>query len=451
MSKKEFGLVTHLDENKAIVSTHKWKNKVLPIDEFKKLYSGSILLAEKQDRSGEADYAAKLRHERVNDLRLPVFFTGTAILLLAFLFLHTSFINNLNLPVALLALFKTAGLATAILLLVQSIDANNPLIQKLCGDDNKNCSAILSSKAAKVVEELSWSETGFFYFAGTWLVLIFSNGHTALIQALAVLNVISLPYTFYSVYYQWRVAKQWCIFCCTIQALLWLEFFAFIPSLLLPLQLPYLGEWGSLITGLTAPVLLWIIFKPFLLQSKQLKPLKQQLRAFKYNTDLFKKLLNEEVQYALPKEEDSLIIGNHEAEKIITMVANPYCQPCAKAHKALQWMDGRNDVKLQVIFSTSAKENDKKVIVASHLLAMQNTSDAITVKKAMHDWYEQKQKNYEDWAQNYPAEKNITAIGQLENQREWCKLAEISDTPTLFINGRRLPRAYQIEDLKYFI
>jgi uncharacterized membrane protein len=451
LSKRQFGVVTQLDDSKVTVSHHKWANKVFTVDEFKKEYSGSVLVAEKDERSGEPDYGKKLRKQRMDDLRLPVFFTGAAILLVGFLLLQTNFINTLNIPIALLTLFKSTGVATTILLLIQSIDANNPLIQKLCGDDNKNCSAILSSKAAKVSEELSWSEAGFFYFAGTWLVLLFNSGHTPLIQALALLNIISLPYTFYSIYYQWRVAKQWCIFCCTVQALLWVEFFAFLPYLLQPFQIPNLAEWGSLVTGMLSPVLAWIVFKPFLLQSKQLAPLKKQLRTFKYNTDLFKKMLNEEIQYALPAEAHSLIIGNPEAEKIITMVANPYCQPCAKAHKALEWMDHRDDVKLQVIFSTSAKEDDKKAEVAAHLLSIQSNGDAITVKRAMHDWYEQKQKNYEDWAKNFPAEKSPATATQLETQREWCKLAEISGTPTLFINGRRLPKNYQPEDLKYFI
>src|SRR5471030_1680876 len=133
------------------------------------------------------------------------------------------------------------------LLLMQSIDANNPFIQKLCGEDNKNCNAILSSKAAKINEFLSWSEVGFFYFAGTWLALLFNSAHIAMLQALAVLNIVALPYTFYSIHYQWRVAKQWCVFCCAVQALLWLEFFAFLPYLSQSLYNQDYKEWFCLL------------------------------------------------------------------------------------------------------------------------------------------------------------------------------------------------------------
>jgi len=146
---------------------------------------------------------------------------------------HTTYFTNLSWQIILLTLFKTAGLITSILLLIQSIDSNNPLVQVLCqGGGKTDCNAILSSKAAKVPIpiaigiELTWSEVGFFYFAGTWLLLLFGGGSPAIWQALALLNFISLPYTVYSIYYQARVAKQWCVLCCTVQALLWLEFFS---------------------------------------------------------------------------------------------------------------------------------------------------------------------------------------------------------------------------------
>jgi len=449
LSRKEFGVILQFDSSGVIVTNERWSGKKFTTENFQKIYSGTVLLAEADEQSGEADYAAKLKRQKIEQLRQPVVFGGALLLLVTYLLFQTSFIQTLTLSVALLTVFKTAGLITSVLLLIQSIDANNPLVQKLCGDDNKNCNAILSSKAAKVVDGLSWSEVGLFYFAGTWLVLLLGGRSQGLMGTLVVLNLLALPYTFYSIYYQWRVAKQWCVFCCTVQALLWLEFFALLPYLKGAWLWPTTAEWLNLATGMAAPVLLWMLAKPYLMQSKELKPLKADLRKFKYNTDLFNTSLQNELHYALPAAKDSLIIGNPEAEKVVTMVANPYCQPCAKAHKALEWLNHRDDVKLQVIFSTRNDE-DKKAIVAAHLLAMQSAGDSVTVGKAMHDWYEQKQKNYDEWAKQYPAQK-IDNAAALQTQREWCKLAEITGTPTIFINGRRLPKAYRTEDLKYFI
>jgi len=451
LSNNEFVLVNQLNEKEVRVSNGTWKHKKFTSAEFKNLYGGSILVAEKGEAFGEVDYKTKRLHEIINEWRMPVFLIGAFILFFGFLFLHSAYLSALSFQIVVLTLIKTLGLVTAILLLIQSIDANNPFIQKLCSGDKKDCNAILSSKAAKVNEFLTWSEVGFFYFAGTWLVLLFNSNDVPVLYALALLNIISLPYTFYSVYYQGWVAKQWCVLCCAIQGLLWLEFFAFLPNLLNSMQVPNFREWMNLVMGIAIPVLLWMIIKPYLLKAKQINPLKQQLRKLKYNTELFENSINNEVKLDLPDDRHSLVIGNPAAEQIITMVSNPYCQPCAKAHKTLEeWLVNRDDIKLQVIFSIFNTE-DKTSEIAGHLMALQANQDALSLKKALTDWYEQKHKNYESWAKEYPKPANLSLNEALEKQKEWCIMADITATPTLFINGRRLPKNYQPEDLRYFI
>jgi glutaredoxin len=447
---REFLTIHRLNEKEAIVSNEYWNKHRLSIAEFKQLYTGSILVAEKDEISGEADYAAKHRKEIVNNLRVPFIITGSTVLLLIWLLFRSPYLTTLNWQIALLTLVKTAGLITTILLLVQSIDSNNPLINYLCGGENKGCNAILSSKAAKITEELSWSEVGFFYFGGSWLVLLLYSNVTSVIALLALLNVLSLPYTFYSIFHQWKIAKQWCKLCCTVQALLWLEFAAFLPSILNGIHTPSLSDFASLITGMAIPVLAWVFLKPYLLLSKQIKPLKGQLRKYKYNKNLFKGLLNEEAKYALLDKESSLIIGNAEAENVITMVSNPFCQPCAKTHKQLEWLKRRDDVMLQVVFATE-NDTDNYAEVAWHLLAMQQDRNDTSLEKALDTWYELKIKDFAAWAKVHPKTTTVENDGILEKHREWCALTEIKGTPTLFLNGRKIPQDYKPEDLKYFI
>ena len=171
VSRDEFAVVTHIDENYVILSNEKWNNHRLTTEEFKKIYSGAILLAKKLPESGERDYKAKHNKEIIESLRLPVVIGGAIVFLLTYLLLNSNYIANLNLQVALLTLFKTTGLFTTILLLIQIVDNDNPFIQKLCGDDkDKNCNAVLTSKAAKINSYLSWSEVGFFTLpAHGWL------------------------------------------------------------------------------------------------------------------------------------------------------------------------------------------------------------------------------------------------------------------------------------------
>jgi uncharacterized membrane protein/thiol-disulfide isomerase/thioredoxin len=376
------------------------------------------------------------------------------LVLIAGLVFHTGYFVNYTWQVLLLTAFKTAGLITSLLLLIQSIDSNNPLVQTLCkgGSGNKDCNAILSSKAAKVFEGLSWSEVGFFYFGGTWLALLFGGHSISMMQVLAILNIISLPYTFYSIYYQARIAKQWCVLCCTVQALLWLEFIPSVTAFSTAIKLPDTTEWSALFIALLLPVILWMLLKPLFLSQQKLPSLKEQLRKFKYNTELFNTMLNEQPKYALPAEDWSIVLGNVEANNSITMVTNPYCPPCSKMHKLLdELLDNRGDIQARIVFTANNTDEDIKTPVSRHLMALNELQDKVIVKKALNDWYEQKQKDYKAWAKVYPVELDETNFSKLDNQKEWCEMAEVTATPTVLLNGYRLPDLYQLPDLKYML
>jgi uncharacterized membrane protein len=311
LANKNYAVVTEFDDKHVKLSHNDWNNKVLKIDEFKKNYGGSVLVAEKEAASGEADFGLKRRKEVLNNWLIPISWIRLTIDLVATLLLNSSFFSHLNLQIGSLTIFKTIGLITSILLLLQSIDTNNPLISKFCGGDgNQDCNAILSSKSAKIAG-ITWSEIGFSYFAGTWLVLLFYSSHLALLQTLAILNLGGIIYSFYSIYYQWQIARQWCRFCCIVQAIFWLEFFSFLPVFEgHNLQFPVLTEWCNFVMTMAIPIMIWLLIRPLLLKAKQLRPLKQQLYKLKYNKELFDKMLSDEIKYTLPADENSIIIGN---------------------------------------------------------------------------------------------------------------------------------------------
>lgn len=448
-SKSEFVLITSITHNEVVITDHIQKKRRVAIDDFRSIFNGVVLVAEKGAVTTGIKPSVNLLSD--NNKTLIALALMLSCFIAAILFYFIPVVNTWQ-P-ALAALIKTGGLMVSVLLLVQSIDKNNPLVQALCGGGGKtNCNAILTSNAPNVVEGLSWSEVGFFYFAGTWLAILFGGGNPALLQTLAVLNIISLPYTFYSIYYQWRVARQWCVFCCMVQALLWLEFIPLVTSLIRPFRL--IDSYGlvALLICLSIPVALWWLIKPLILQAQQLAPLKMQLHNLKYNAQRFNTLLQEQPKYALPHEDWSLILGNVEADSIITMVTNPYCPPCAKTHDVLNdWLDSNLNIQLRVVFTATNDESDFKTPVTRHLMALNDLPDKRQVKAALHDWYSQKQKNYDSWAIAHPVQLDETTFYKLEKQAAWCDMAEVKATPTLFVNGYRLPAEYQLQDIKYLL
>jgi len=444
--------VTGVEKDSVFISTDKWEKHRLSIEEFKKIFTGVVLTVEPSENfTTDTSFKTKLAA-----IKIPAVIAGVGLILLSALIFNTGYFTNLSWQLLSLTVFKSAGLIISILLLVQSVDSKNPLVQAICQSVGKtNCNDILTSKAANVFEWLTWSEVGFFYFAGTWLLLLFGGGSPLIWQALAVLNFISLPYTVYSIYYQARVAKQWCALCCMIQALLWLEFIPLLSNFTnnsLFLGVGQANAWSALFICLLAPVILWIISKPLFLKIQLLEPLKQQLRNFKYNTELFNKLLTEQTEYTIPAEEWCIVLGNVEANNIFTIATNPYCPPCAIMHKQLdELLDQMGNIQIRFVFTTQNTEGDRNTPISRHLMALNELPDKKIVKQALHDWYEQKQKNYEEWAKVYPVQLNEAEFYKLDKQRDWINKAEITGTPTLLLNGYRLPSLYQLSDLKYML
>ncbi|WP_316771110.1 thioredoxin domain-containing protein [Pedobacter frigiditerrae] len=329
---------------------------------------------------------------------------------------------------------------------------NNPLVQNLCSLGKKNnCNAILKSDAAKVTNWLSWSEVGFFYFAGTFLSLLFLHSSLSL---LFWLNIFCLPYTFWSIYYQYN-QKNWCVLCCTVQAILWLEFLTLLSSFgffYLSLQGSSFKTLYSLTLYFIAPVLIWHILKPIFLKAAEYKLLRYQLNKFKFNSQLFNQTLNSQARYAVPDDLMPIVLGNPNAETIVTIVSNPFCVPCAKAHETLEkLLNSRDDIQLKIVFATADHDDDHKTKVARHIAALNLLNDTTFVRKALNDWYAQREKKYDKWAKDYNVEIGEEVNEVTKGQREWCKLTEITSTPTILINGYKLPEPYKLEDIKYLL
>ncbi len=454
----DFVVVTKIAEDKVFVSNNTWRRHKFNADAFLKIYSGTVLTAEPP----QAVKTAVPLKIILSNLKAPFVVTCLVLMLLSALIFKTGYFAALSWQSVWLTLAKGAGLLTAVLLLIQSIDSNNPLVQVLCQAGGKtNCNAILSSKAAKIVEGFSWSEAGFFYFAGTWLFLLFGGNTVFTWRGLAVLNFVSLPYTFYSIYYQARVARQWCVLCCTVQALLWLEFIPLLSGLTGSHFLNNTGVFGgnneaevftTLFICLLGPVIFWLLAKPLLLKAQQLQPLKQQLRMLKYNSELFYKMLSDQPKYTQPAEEWCIVLGSPTASNVITMISNPYCPPCSKTHQLLdELLEERSDIQARILFTANNTDNDIKTPISRHLVALNELPDKEKIKQALNDWYNQKQKNYEAWSKLYPVELNGVEYHKIDKQKAWCDLAEVAVTPTLLLNGYRLPDLYRLSDLKYML
>lgn len=222
---KDFVLVTSITNNEVKYIAEGSKLKVVTKENFLKDWQNIVFIAEPDNKSGEADFVINHKKEVAQKSKNLALIAGAAFIFIAvlYIFLH-SLPYAQQLSASAILTIKLLGLTTAILLLIYEVDKRNSFVKSICTAGRQtDCDAVLNSKAAKVFG-MSWSEAGFFYFAATFLFLLFPGiAFITKVCILSIANCLAAPYIVFSIYYQWKVVKQWCPLCLTVQAVLAME------------------------------------------------------------------------------------------------------------------------------------------------------------------------------------------------------------------------------------
>ncbi|SKA29067.1 Uncharacterized membrane protein [Chitinophaga eiseniae] len=446
--------------------TRSWENTAT--EDFRKNYMGLVLLAEAGEHAGEADYRQHVKAEkRQLILQYAKLFALPFIGLLA---MAAAFFRegwSALLPVAF-TLTTILGAMAGFLLLWYETDQYNPLLQQICTAGKKvNCGAVVHSKASKIAG-ISWSIIGTSYFTGSLLFMLFSGITGA--QALLIMSVVSVlaaPYTLFSVYYQWRVAKQWCLLCLSVQFIL-----------LVQLLIPMAGKWHTLapvtsVTPFTGITFLLSFFLPFLVitqlvpafrSSKEARQNKMKFNQLKHNQQIFEALLAKQKAVEESTAGLGITLGNPDARIKLIKVCNPYCGPCSKAHTPVEeLLHGSDNLQVQIIFTATNKEDDHRSLPVKHFLAVAENGDNRQIKEVLDGWYLSPTKDYQQFSGKYALPDGAMARQgkKVEAMRSWCDRAGIKATPTFFLSMPsadatttvlyQLPDIYQIKDLKYIL
>lgn len=435
---------------------YRWEN-ISKEDFEKKWLSGIVLLMDAENAIDEKEYVAKRREEkRVNMAKAFTWLALPVLTMLACALMFAKYGLTVVFPIVF-TLLTLMGCIISTLLLWYELDEYNPVLKQICGSGKKvDCGAVLNTKASKIAG-ISWSVIGFTYFTAELLALLF--GGIANVRVLFILtgfNVLAIPYVFFSVYYQWRIAKQWCVLCLCVQSVLVLQLITVL-----------IAKWykiATVDTVFSGDVIIPILFAiaiPFIIvnlllpayrSAKGGRQNKAELQRLKHNPQIFEALLTKQKAIAESTEGLGIILGNPDASYKIIKVCNPYCGPCAKAHAPLEELLHNNpDIQIQILFTATTNADDIKAPPVKHLLAIAEGGEAI-VRQALDDWYLADQKDYEAFAVKYPVSNKLEQQDdKVNNMKEWCNKTGISFTPTIFVNGYQLPEIYDISDLKYFL
>ena len=413
--------------------------------EFIKIWTGVLLYAEPDTNSGEGQYWVNYFKNIGSILRIPFIIS---VVLIGFIL----GLSKVTSPwIIAIAAIKLVGLGISILLLIQSINSKNPFVKSICDFGKKsNCESVLNSKAANLTFFLSWSEVGFFYFSGTILTLLLAEKSILLLFYMSLGSVL---FSFYSISYQVK-NNTYCTLCLITQFTIWIEAIAFFLAQNYDPKLNFGFEWlsvGQLLLCFLVPIAIWAYLKPVFLNAEQTGPLRKALHKFKYNSEIFTDLLIKGEQVTISDNLMPILLGNPDSQQVLTVVSSPFCNPCAKAHSEIdKLLEVTDDLLVKIIFIPFPDENRAKV--SFHLASLSKTEDQSVAAAALKFWYGSKQKKYELLQERYPLVLDQKAkVELLQKQNEWAWNAQISSTPTIFLNGYRLPEPYEVKDLKFLL
>lgn len=451
-----FAVLTAVSEDKVTYMRPAGKSREITQkrDIFLREWGGVVLLAEKPVGTGSVTEKQRLLPRSA--IR-PLLLLLLLLMACGCIFVATP---PYLLLLVVLALIKSIGCFITCLLLWYGTDKSGLALQQVCAAGKKiNCDAVLQSPASRLPGGLSWSEAGYFYFAGGFLLAVLASGHEGTWPLLAWLNALALPYILFSVFYQWWVVRQWCLLCLCVQVLLAAELAVSWPAYWKPALNGASPLWNVqpqllVMAGLLffIPVTVWFWAKPLLVKAQLNTVLKRELFSLKYNEEVFEGQLAKQPRIIADPRQLGIILGNADAEHTIVKICNPYCSHCARAHPAINELLNENDnVRIQIIFAASGKADDPATRVVRHFLAVYLKHDEQLMRQALDDWYLSPRKHYGTFAARYPASESPAAEHAIAQMNAWCRREEITTTPAYFVNGHRLPRLYQLAELKQLL
>ena len=401
--------------------SHFYKNS---IDDFLEKWDGIILYSTDEE----------IRENRIYKYVL-------LILLCLFLVL---FFKAIDLVIIIL---NVIGLYSSYTLFMHSIGNRKTLLNKICKVGKYiDCESVTHSKFSRV-GNITLADLGMFYF-GTALFFSFcflcNPFGMDMSETYSTILIVSIPFILYSVSVQFYI-KKWCILCLSLDFIIILqaglffikEGFHLINNIRTILQILYI-----LPLILLAVILLKTYFKT------KVKYIEQKIRFLEMlrTPSVFTLFFNKEI--VIRQEESGLNIGEPNAPFTITTWISPYCPYCAEIVLYMLQLIRNKRIRWKIYFAGTNQKNNRHYIVHLYFIGL-FISDKTLFLNAIRQWYNHERTQIYRNLSKYAVDKNAEVI--LEKQIAYAKEIGIKECPVIFVNNKRLPHKYTVQDFRYMV
>ncbi|WP_044399852.1 vitamin K epoxide reductase family protein [Lacinutrix sp. Hel_I_90] len=437
----EFAFVINKGKKYKIIYSNK-KSKTISEAIFLEQFTG-VLVAVEKDETKPKQQASTAHFQN------PLF--GIALVLFTVLFFN----SEPSLPASIYFILSLIGVGVSLLIIQHDLGLDSKIIDSICSQESKttNCNAVLNSKGATLYKHIKLSDVSLIYFVAIGVSSLLLSLTRIPLTTLYLISVMALPVIIYSIYYQVKVSKNWCVLCLGIVSIL---MFQAVPFFITDVNVSIFSIESILLITFSIFTIagLWLFISSKLKQEQAFRKLKLESHKFKRNFDLFNTLLKQSktLNTALTNTPE-IVLGNTKAALNIMVITNPFCGHCKGVHHLVESIlkQHYNDLSITVRFNinTSNLENNG-VLVSSRLLELFHTESEQKCLEAMHEIYSTGEAS--SWLAKWGKSANASIYGDiLEAEYAWCLDNNINFTPEILINGKSYPQAYDRSDLIYFI
>lgn len=344
------------------------------------------------------------------------------------------------------------GFFVSVLMYQVDLKAGSKLAKKVCGGTSlQTCEQAMHSGLGKILRPFSLSEISLVFFFTFALMFLLHPSQAGLLSIARIITLFSIPVTIVTIWYQYSVVRSWCKICLlghTILLLLVISGFIMgnrIPVLPTEINMVYISQ-------ITFVVLVSFIallkIKPLVgLHLRNIK-IAREYRHIKFNADVVNAFSSKDGRKYYADDSIGFFFGDPESTNKIICVCSPYCEPCAQAHPDIVDFVKRNrDYALQIIFYVSSDPGDERNLPVYGLYYNQGKGNDL--ESLINQWFTTKDLGVFKLPDEQVQFVKDAFKVSVDSMYEWCEDAKVLYTPTLFVNGVKLPVVYSYDEIRF--
>ena len=447
LKKGEFIWVTQVTDSNVQYWSANGNEKTESLERFEQEWSGVALAIKGIADAGESDYSA-VRQSEIKEKIFKLLIAGVLVVLVAVLTCF-SWANDSSLPLLsklLLLVINGVGCYVSYILIRQEKRQSDALSDKFCKVGKYiDCKKVTASKYSKLFGFISWAELGAAYFCSMLIWIAIAPFSAGWLPPIWWLSFIVLPFTLWSLATQGFVIRKWCLFCCTVVILLWVN----AAVLLVSCSQPAIVSIPE--TAMAA--LLFIVFIVAVMETG--KTIGSKSRSYSKQRETAK------IKYSLLTLHAHILETAHVtdntgftfdapvASQEIGLYVSISCSHCKTALKEFHRLtEIYSDFRYRLIFSVKSDDFDDNMNrIICHFINLYKALNRKDFFIMLDTWYAMPQKTLETLQKAFPVSPAQDFQIEMDAMYQFSRHSKIGYTPAILLNGRILSQIYSHKDL----